>query len=516
MPKISVLMPAYNAEKYIKEAIDSILNQTFTDFEFIIIDDCSTDSTAEIIKSYSDERIKYYKNEQNLGVARTLNRGLDLATGEYIARMDSDDISLPKRFEEQIKFMDKHKDIAVLGTGIEIFGSLRGKRIFSRTSKELKVDLLFGCCLAHPSVMLRAKYFGKNKLHYNPEFSKMEDFDLWERISKDYKMATIPDVLVKYRSHPNQVSNKISESNILQTCKIIKRQWERFGLNNCQINIICDYVLKKFDLSAEFIQSLNNVFSETIIQNKASKIYNYNLLKTTFKNILTKLINKLPSKQIDSVAKLCNINPKLLLLKNKLKEFYHKSKSKVLTFHKRMRLKNKNFTIISNNCWAGFIYQEYGLKYRTPTIGLYIFGYDYVKLCSDLEYYLSLELKFIKWEDAYCYDLLQNIKPYPVARLGDIEIYFMHYHNEEEAAEKWYRRVKRINKKHILFKFSQREGCSKNEIEKFMSLPLKNKLCFSYDEVEGAIHVPELKGFIGDEYAILERYYDKLKILNQL
>ncbi len=516
MPKISVIMPAYNAEKYIGEAIDSILKQTFTDFEFIIIDDCSTDSTAEIIKSYTDERIKYYKNERNLGIANTLNRGLDLATGEYIVRMDSDDISLPKRFEKQIKFMNKHKDVVVLGTGIEFFGGLNGTRHFSKTHERLRVDLLFGCCLAHPTTMLRAKRFGKNGLHYNPFFSKMEDFDLWERVSKDYKMATVPEVLVKYRAHPDQVSKKISESNVLQTCKIIKRQWERFGLNNGQIDIICDFVLKKFDLSAEFIQSLNNVFDEAMVRNKASRIYNYTLLRNTFKSIVTSLINKLPPKQIDSVAKSCNISPKLLLLTNELKEFYHKSKSKVLTFHKRIKLKNKNFTIISNNCWGGFIYQEYGLKYRTPTIGLYIFGHDYVKLCSDLDYYLSLKLEFIEWKDACYYELLKNQKPYPVAKLGDVEIYFMHYHNEEEAAEKWYRRVKRINKKHILFKFSQHEGCSRNDVEIFMSLPLKNKLCFSYDEVEGSIHVPELRSFIGDEYAVLERYYDKTEVLNQL
>ena len=120
-PKISVVMPAYNAENYIREAIDSILAQTFRDFEFLIIDDGSTDHTVEIIRSYSDSRIRLYQNERNMGVAATLNRGLDLARGEYIARMDADDISLPERFAKQAAYMDAHPDVAVCGSNIILF-----------------------------------------------------------------------------------------------------------------------------------------------------------------------------------------------------------------------------------------------------------------------------------------------------------------------------------------------------------------------------------------------------------
>lgn len=112
-PKISVIMPAYNAEQYISEAIESILNQTYSNFEFIIIDDGSTDRTVEMVQSYSDPRIRFVQNEHNLGVAATLNRGLKLATGEYIARMDADDIALRERFGKQVSFLDMHPEIAV-------------------------------------------------------------------------------------------------------------------------------------------------------------------------------------------------------------------------------------------------------------------------------------------------------------------------------------------------------------------------------------------------------------------
>lgn len=180
------------------------------------------------------------------------------------------------------------------------------------------------------------------------------------------------------------------------------------------------------------------------------------------------------------------------------------------------RLKSKDFSIISNNCWGSFIYQKYGLEYCSPTAGLYILGHDFVKLCSDWEHYMNMKLEFISWESASYYYALKGKEKYPVAKLGDIEIYFMHYHSEQEAAEKWYRRVKRINPNKIIFKLSQREECSKEDIETFMSLPLKNKVCFSYDEVPGTIYVPELDGFVGDEFPLIESQFDELELINSL
>ena len=182
----------------------------------------------------------------------------------------------------------------------------------------------------------------------------------------------------------------------------------------------------------------------------------------------------------------------------------------------RNKLQHTDFSIISNNCWGGSIYQKYGLAYRSPTAGLYFLGHDFVKFAERLDHYIACELDFIPWEESSYYDVIKNNKPYPVARLDDIEIYFMHYPTEEEAAEKWYRRAKRINHERILFKLSQREGCSKEDVEKFMSLPLRNKICFTYDEVVGTIHMPELKEWSGDETPLIEQYYDELTILNQL
>ena len=191
-------------------------------------------------------------------------------------------------------------------------------------------------------------------------------------------------------------------------------------------------------------------------------------------------------------------------------------RQKVKQTIRRQKLKCKDFSIICNNCWGGGIYQSFGLQYNTPTIGLYLLGGDFVKFAADLEYYLAQELVFIPWEESSYYNHLTGKTSYPIARLDDIEVYFMHYHSEEEAKEKWNRRKQRINWNKILFKLSEREGCSKEDIEKFVTFPLKNKICFSYDRVDGAIYIPELKDCEGDEMPVVSQYYDEVELINSI
>ena len=223
-------MPAYNAEKYIVEAIDSIFGQTFEDFEFIILNDCSTDRTEEIILSYDDPRIVYLKNEQNMGVAATLNRGLEIAKGEYIARMDADDISLPERFALQAAYLDSHPQVAVVGASVEVFGSQKSLRHFSETSQKLKVDLLFGCCLAHPSVMMRTTMITDFQ-GYDPAFNGVEDYHLWARISQKYELACLPQILLRYRIHPKQVTQTLTPEKQSLISSIKAMQLKALGLS---------------------------------------------------------------------------------------------------------------------------------------------------------------------------------------------------------------------------------------------------------------------------------------------
>ena len=205
-PKISVVMTAYNAENHIGQAIESILNQTFANFEFIIINDGSTDSTAEMISSFVDSRIQFINNKRNQGLTAMLNQGFDLAKGEYIARMDADDISLPERFAKQVAFMDANPDTGVLGTWFQNFGA--DDAICEHIANVSILDLLQGCQICHPSAMLRKSMFDKHDLRYSLECLTAQDYELWSRAVRVMKIANLQEVLLRYRWHETNVSIK--------------------------------------------------------------------------------------------------------------------------------------------------------------------------------------------------------------------------------------------------------------------------------------------------------------------
>ncbi len=281
---ISVIMPVYNGEKYLREAIDSILSQTYSDFEFIIINDCSTDSTEEIILSYSDNRIVYIKNEKNMGVAATLNRGLDIAKGEYIARMDADDISLPKRFEKQIGFMEKHKNVAVCGTWVEFFGAANSVFKNPISKEETKVSLLFNSCIAHPTAMIRTNIAQCYK--YDSEYEGLEDYELWYRISLEYDITNIPDVLLKYRIHKEQVTQNYTECFFAKVYNFKKRILHNLDIvfNSDELKAYIEYSLgmeKDKTESGALTSILNKLYMSCSHNGYSTKI-----LKKVFKGII--------------------------------------------------------------------------------------------------------------------------------------------------------------------------------------------------------------------------------------
>jgi glycosyltransferase involved in cell wall biosynthesis len=209
MPKITVLLPFYNAEKYLAEAIESILSQTYRDFELLLIDDGSTDGSVAIVQGFSDARIRLEKNGKNLGLVKTLNRGLDLASGELIARMDADDISVPNRLDLQVRFMDANPEITVLGGAYETIED--PPRLISHplSPSDIRRELLFtGSVLAHPTVVMRKLDLRKLGATYDSRFEHAEDYGLWAFLSGQSKLANLPDLLVRYRCHVDQISIK--------------------------------------------------------------------------------------------------------------------------------------------------------------------------------------------------------------------------------------------------------------------------------------------------------------------
>jgi glycosyltransferase involved in cell wall biosynthesis len=201
---ISVVLPVYNGELYLREAIDSILAQTFKNFELIIINDGSTDATAEIVLSYTDSRIVYIENEVNRKLVCSLNRGLSQSRGKYIARIDADDIAIPQRLQIQYDFMESHPEIGICGGSIESFNQTTQKKQridFASTDKEIRAFAFFQSPFNHPSAMIRKEILDRHQLKYPSDYYRAEDYALWIELLKYTEGANIPAVLMRYRKH---------------------------------------------------------------------------------------------------------------------------------------------------------------------------------------------------------------------------------------------------------------------------------------------------------------------------
>lgn len=219
--KVSVLMPVYNGAAYLKETIDSILNQTFTDFEFIIVDDCSTDNSVDIIKSYKDDRIVFVQNKCNIGISATRNYLMDLAVGEYYALTDNDDISLPTRFEKQVKYLDEHPSVGAVSCWQEYFPEYK---LTNPKENYGFLDLLkWHPHIPHPCCMLRGDVFREHKIQYDDSFRFAEDYDLWFKLIRHSDIAIIQEVLFKYRWHGDNASIKFTDLQ-MKNCEKIKKK----------------------------------------------------------------------------------------------------------------------------------------------------------------------------------------------------------------------------------------------------------------------------------------------------
>ena len=274
MPKITVLMSVYNGEKYLRQAMESILNQTFRDFEFLIINDASNDASKEIILSYSDPRIVYVENEENLGLTRSLNKGLKMAKGEYVARMDADDLSLLERLQKQVEFLDKNKEVVLLGSCSEFIdenGEVFRKNNTVYSKEELFYNLTFGNVFPHSSVMFRKKEV-LDLGGYNEEFKRSQDFELWNRISRKYAVNMLDDVLLQWRNLKDNISNKFKESQGDDAFRVFSESIkELFSDNFYDIKKIrCFYDINKNGWNETRVR-LKNIFWLWIINGKLIK-----------------------------------------------------------------------------------------------------------------------------------------------------------------------------------------------------------------------------------------------------
>ncbi len=251
--KVSVIMAVYNTkESYLREAIESILNQTFKDFEFIIINDGSTNNCEDVIKSYKDERIKYIKQE-NQGAAASRNNGIKEATGEYIAIMDSDDIAYPNRFEEEVKFLDEHKDYAMVGSNAESFPRYR---LWKNVEEPRILDCIRECNFVHSTVMYRRELFLKNNYIYDIKMPPSEDYDLWSKVIIKEKVYNIQKPLVKYRLEGQGICSNNKEKGEVNSIRIQKRLLDFLTKDEKLQSKIIDLIFKKKNLEKNFCEQI--------------------------------------------------------------------------------------------------------------------------------------------------------------------------------------------------------------------------------------------------------------------
>ena len=307
-PKVTVLMSVYNGEKYLREAIDSILNQTFTDFEFLIINDGSTDKTQDILNSYNDTRIKIINNEENIGLTKSLNKGLRLSRGKYIARQDADDISLPERLEKELQAIESSKEIGAVSCWIKIVNENTGEISFwpsdmeNNSPEEIYYTLFFENCIAHSTVLF-CKDIVLKIGGYSNRFEKSQDYDLWIRLSQVAKIVKLKENLVIRREH--------EENTSLDTISLHKIIEERLFLENIR-NILPDKATPNHLLFIKYYNA-NTIW-------KFNKYHIYFLLKL-LNEINSKIVQNAPNFLNKKILNKCTNLKRKELIKNSFPSF---------------------------------------------------------------------------------------------------------------------------------------------------------------------------------------------------
>lgn len=286
---VTVLIPVYNGSKYLKEAIESILTQTYNHFELLIINDGSTDNSEEIILSFEDSRIRYISNSTNIGLIGTLNIGINSAKGEYIARMDQDDFSVCDRIEKQVDFLNNNKEIGLVGTAFQFIGDENYHSYFL-DNDSIKLALLFYNSLSHPSVMFRKEICIQHSLFFKEEYIHAEDYKMWTDFIIKTKVANLSEILINYRKHETQISQVYQ----MQQKNMAAQIQQEYLLNNgftfsvTELKLIqkLDQLENNGDLELFMLMDKFYVqnqkllfFNESILSSFLLKIYKQNLLE---------------------------------------------------------------------------------------------------------------------------------------------------------------------------------------------------------------------------------------------
>lgn len=268
-PLISVILPVYNGEQYIYSAIQSILTQTYKQFELVVLDDGSTDRTKHIVEGIKDSRLILKSGAENKGLVFRLNEGMKMTQGKYIVRMDADDISLPDRFSQLLDFMERNREVGICGSYVKVFGNLE-KRTWKMplTDKAIKAALPFRTPFVHPSVIMRAESLNNEKQPYKDEFFPAEDYELWCNMSGKTRFANIPLLLLKYRVHGSQISGTKKRVQQVVSDKIRAIYFQDLFPEKSAFALYQRIVNEELDLSADFLKESIYLFQNMEMVNK--------------------------------------------------------------------------------------------------------------------------------------------------------------------------------------------------------------------------------------------------------
>lgn len=284
-------MPVYNAEKFLTHSIQSVLDQSFTNFEFLIFNDGSTDNSAAIINSFNDERIKCFHFSDNRGYVHHLNAGIKIARGKYIARMDADDLSLQDRFKKQVEFLEMHTEFGICGTQIVLIndeGTIIERPFIYEDDDNLRLRLLVNSCFAHPTVMIRKSIISGNGFEYDFDLMPAEDYALWYRISTKTKLTNLPEILLQYRMHSGQITQlkqKKQHESISKIRSSILRESLKFDFSDREFVLHNSLLNNSYSLSREYVIDAKKWLLRLVEQNRRLKTYNQNLFENKIKNL---------------------------------------------------------------------------------------------------------------------------------------------------------------------------------------------------------------------------------------
>lgn len=328
IPLVSVVLPVFNVEKYIKECMNSILAQTFQNFEIIVIDDCSIDNTLSIIETFNDPRIRIIKKQENKGLIDSLNLGFSIAKGKYVARMDGDDVSLKERFKKQLTVLENNKEIKAVGCWLQFFGSEEKIVKHQEYHNKIQVQLLNSCPMSLGSVLLEKEAFKKFK--FNKDRRHVEDYDFWAKSAWECEFYNIQEVLYLYRVHENQVSSKYKKTQLIGDIEIKLELYKKLSYNFDKFpdHLLIEKFFRKNIKNASDFKFLKDWFRALLKKNVQSKVFENNEFQKHIKHVRKIFIYYMFFLNPDSRIR-ANERLKILLML-KWNEIYFVLKQKIL------------------------------------------------------------------------------------------------------------------------------------------------------------------------------------------